>query len=701
MKKKNSIVKNKVKKEKAPKKGKSAGKIKFSFSSIRTKMLSSYGLMVCFIILVGLISYNIGADTIRESYNTSAKQSMEMLGEYFSFGFDTVKSTAVEYMTNTTLMDYLDDRLDDVEEVRFYQETKDEIGTKAAADIFIESVYFFAEGISSISTNKLSANTMYSEYSACEQGAYVSGDDQKYYWLGAPSTVDTTLNVVQDNYAVRLVKKFYRKEAFLMIDIEKAAIVNGLNKIDFGEGSKVAFITEDRVEISDDGVKEPYFVNFDFYEKALASEEASGVIENVKVDGVNSLFVYNKMENTNSMVCALIPNEIFMGQLQTIKYVVAAVMIIACIFAVVLGGGLSLSINKTIQYFIRNLEKVAQGNIGTKFTVKRKDEFLQLAVHMNQMLESVAGLLTDARDVSTEVALSVQKVTDSSESISDSANHISKAMDEIEDGLTQQADDTVAGVNKMEDLADQIEAVEKETREIKEIADLTQTSIGNSVLQMAELQEKAEETTSITSQVIDNIESLNQRTRMIGTIIDTITEIAEETTLLSLNASIEAARAGEAGRGFTVVADNIKKLADQSVEATDEIRNIVDAIGRETRTVVENANKAGDIIQRQADVVTETKVSFDSMSKEVERLLQKVTLITENIQRIQEVKDDSVDKMASISAVTEEAVASVTTVATRTQEQVSIVDELLNLSKKLSEQVQRLDDSMNQFNMEA
>ncbi len=701
MKKLGALAIKKPKKEKASKEKKSTKKMSFSLSSIRTKMLSSYALMVCFIILVGLISYNIGANTIRESYNTSAKQSLEMLGEYFGFGFNTVKSTAVEYMTNTTLTDYLEDRLEDVEEVRFYQETKEEIGTKAAADIFLQNVYFFAEGISSISTNKLSADNMYSEYTACEQGKYVAGDDQKYYWLGAPSTVDTTLNVVQDDYAVRLVKKFYRKDAFLMIDIEKNAIVDGLNKIDFGSGSKVSFITEDGVEISNNGSKAPYFVNFDFYNQALNASTMSGVIENVKVDGVNSLFVYNKMVDTGSMVCALIPNEIFMGQLQTIKYVVAAVMLVACIFAVVLGGGLSLSINKTIQYFIKNLEKVAQGNIATKFSVKRKDEFLQLAEHMNKMLESVAGLLTDARDVSTEVALSVQKVTDSSESISDSANHISKAMDEIEDGLSQQADDTVAGVNKMEDLADQIEAVEKETREIKAIADVTQNSITTSVVQMAELQEKAEETTNITAQVISNIEGLNKRTRMIGTIIDTITDIAEETTLLSLNASIEAARAGEAGRGFTVVADNIKKLAEQSVASTDEIRSIVEAIGQETRTVVANANKAGEIIQRQADVVTQTTVSFDSMSKEVSRLLEKVTLITENIQRIQEVKDDSVDKMSSISAVTEEAVASVTTVAARTQEQVTIVDELLELSKKLSEQVQRLDDSMNQFNMEA
>ena len=442
-----------------------------AIGSIRVKMLASYVLVIGFIVVVGLVSYNTGAKTIRESYNTSARQSVEMLGEYFSFGFNTVKSTAVEYMTSADLTNYLDKRLDNPTEVKFYQTTKDELTTKAAADTFIESMYFFSEGISSISTNKLSADNMYSQYTASEQGQYVKGDDQKYYWLGAASPVDEILNVVQDNYAVRLVKAFYRREAFLMIDIEKAAIVNGLNKIDFGEGSKVSFVTEDGVEIDDLGTKEEFFTELKCYDEALTSENESGVIENVRANGTKNLFVYKKLTDTNSMVCALIPNKIFMGQLSTIKYIVAVLIVLAVVFAGLIGGGISLSMNNSINYFIRKLASVAKGNIGTKFNVKTKDEFAQLALHMNEMLESVSGLLAEARDVSSKVSLSVQKVTDSSESISDSANTISKAMEEIEDGLSQQADDTVAGVNKMEILADQIEAVEQETREIKDIAD--------------------------------------------------------------------------------------------------------------------------------------------------------------------------------------------------------------------------------------
>lgn len=97
----------------------------------------------------------------------------------------------------------------------------------------------------------------------------------------------------------------------------------------------------------------------------------------------------------------------------------------------------------------------------------------------------------------------------------------------------------MAGVDRLECLAEQIGTVEQETQEIKEIADMTQVSIGDSVKQMSELHERAEETTQITGEVISNIEKLNEKTKEIGTIIDTINAIADETSLLSLNASID------------------------------------------------------------------------------------------------------------------------------------------------------------------
>ncbi len=672
------------------------------FSSIRFKMLGSYVLMVGFIILVGFLSYNAGAEAIKENYKTTALQSMDMLGEYVEFGFDNVKGAAVEYLTDDKMMDYLAGKMSSSQtaQMEYYNNTKAELTTKSTADSFIRDIYFFSDGVASLSTNKKSVEDMYGKYMSAEQGKTISADTQKYYWLGQPSVIDDELQTDADVYAVRMVKTFYKKDAVLVIDVDTDAILSVLEHIDFGEGSYVSFVTSDGRELSRDSSRESIFSDTEFYKIAVESEENAGIIENAIFDGEKYLFVFRKLSDTGTMVCALIPNDEILSQVNSIRYIAIIVVVIACAMAVVVGGGLSLSINKSIGYFIKNLEKVAKGNIGTVFRVKKKDEFSSLANHMNKMLDSVKELLGKAKDVSSEVTSSVEKVMESSQNIYDSTSHISTAMEEIEQGLTQQADDTVAGVDLLDRLAGSIGIVEGETKDIKDIADLTKVSISTSVNQMDELKVRATETTKITSEVITNVQSLNERTKEIDVIIGTINAIADETSLLALNASIEAARAGEAGKGFMVVADSIQKLAEQSMEATGQIRSIVEAIDLETQAVVDIANEADGIIKQQAVAVSDTQASFDAMSKEVEKLLEKVDAIIENVAEMQDEKEDSVEKMQNISAVTEEVVASVSTVSTKAQQQVTIVDELHNLSEKLSEQALLLDASMKQFTMD-
>lgn len=438
----------------------------------------------------------------------------------------------------------------------------------------------------------------------------------------------------------------------------------------------------------------------DFYKVAVESEETAGIIENAVVDGKEYLFVFRKLEGTESMVCALVPNEVMLMQVANIRYIAVIVVLIACVIAIILGGGISLSINNSIKYFIENIKKVAQGKIGTRFNVKKKDEFGYLAEHMNTMLDSVTKLLENAKEVSSEVSSSVEEVMNSSNTIYDSTNYISTAMDEIEIGLTQQANDTMVGVEMLERLADQMCIVEDGTTEIKNIADATQKSIGNSVEQMYDLKKRAGETTQITGQVITNVMKLNEKTKEIDTIINAINSIADETSLLALNASIEAARAGEAGKGFMVVADSIQQLAVQSVETTGRISDIVETIDGEIGAVVNIANKADGIIKVQETAVADTQASFDEMSNEVKILLDKLSDIIDSVAKMQRDKEVTVDKMQSISAVTEEVVASVSTVAGKAQQQVGIVDGLQGLSEKLSEQAVLLDASMKQFTIE-
>lgn len=671
-------------------------------SSIRFKMLGSYVLMIGFIILVGFLAYQTGAKAIQDNYKTSTMQSMDMMGEYVEFGFKNVEGAAVEYLTDDEITKYLMGKMADKQatQTEYYNNMKAELTTKVSADSFIKNIYFVSNDVASLSTNKKSQENLYDEYIATEQGKKIAEMPNQYFWLGQASALDESLEINKDDYAIRMIKNFYRKDALLVMDIDREAILSILDEIDFGEGSYVSFVTSDGVELNRDGSRDSVFTKTDFYPVAQSSEESSGIIENARMNGEEYMFAFRKLADTGAMVCVLIPNSEIFSQVEGIRYIAIILVVIASIIAFLIGGGLSLSMNHSITYFVNNLEKVSKGHISTRFLINKKDEFSRLAEHMNRMLDSVTELLLKSKDVSSEVSASVEQVMNSSQVISDSANHISTAVEKIENGLNSQAQDTLACVDELDGLAEQIGIVEKETMGIRDIADTTKILIVNSVDKMDDLHVKSEETAKITGEVITDIENLNKKTKEIDVIIDTINAIADETSLLALNASIEAARAGSAGKGFMVVADSIKNLAEQSMEATGKIRSIVEAINHETGTVVSIANRTGDIIDQQTAAVADTQTSFDNMAEEVELLLKKVDAIIKNVSKIQKEKEVSVERIHSISAVTEEAVVSVSTVTGKTQEQVDIVNNLQVLSEKLTKQALLLDSSMKQFTIE-
>lgn len=698
----------KVKTEKTEKKEKLAKKhrtihnkkkIKFLRLNIRIKLMGSYLLLVMFIILVGALSYQSASNAIIHSYQTSAQQTLDMQGEYLEYGFGTVKAAAVEFLVDKNLTSYLagEFEIDKNQHTQYYSDEKSAVVTKADSNEFIKSIYFFADDVYSLSTNKKSALDMYTQYTSTDQGKLMLQDPEKYYWFGKNSIIDESLKVNSDDYAVRVVKTFYGKNAFLAIDVDKQIILDVLNKINSGKGGKVAFVTADGIEIESDGSRDSLFTETTFYKESVKSKETIGYKESVNFNGNDYMFLFRKVSDTGSMVCVLVPKETILKQVADIKYMALIVIIVATLLAILIGGGISLNLSRSMDYVIRKIKQVAEGDVSVRLDDKKRDEFGQLAVHMNVMLENITALLNHAKGVSGRITTSAAEVKESSSIFSESSLGISTAMYEIQEGLVKQADDTVSCVGNMEELANKIELVDEETNQIRKIADFTGQAIAESFDNLDLLREKSKETTHITEDAIISIRELQEKSNRIYNIINVIKEIADETELLSLNASIEAARAGEAGRGFSVVADEIKKLAAQSLNSTEEIKKIVKDIADTTEVVVEAVNAAGVVIYSQEETVTHTQQAFTAMKEQAEDLLEKVSSITQRVRQMQTEKENSVSNMENVSAVTEEVVASVITVNEKTQNQVVKVQNLTELSEVLMEQSKQLEQAMEKF----
>lgn len=211
------------------------------------------------------------------------------------------------------------------------------------------------------------------------------------------------------------------------------------------------------------------------------------------------------------------------------------------------------------------------------------------------------------------------------------------------------------------------------------------------------LNDKAMETKSVSAQIIDDINSLNEDMKEIKNITNLIAGISEQTNLLSLNAAIEAARAGEAGRGFAVVAEEVKKLADQSKDASVMISSIIQRIQTKTEITVDAANRSSSIVGKQMEAVYETDNSFKTIFSSMEAISQMIKEVENSLKVVLDSKTIVMSTMENVSAVSEEAAATSEEVAASTEEQIASAQALSALAEELSSMAEELEKTISQF----
>ena len=201
---------------------------------------------------------------------------------------------------------------------------------------------------------------------------------------------------------------------------------------------------------------------------------------------------------------------------------------------------------------------------------------------------------------------------------------------------------------------------------------------------------RAKETTQITAKVGTSIESLRRESEIINAFVETITDISEQTNLLSLNASIEAARAGEAGRGFAVVAEEIRKLADDSARAAGEIRNNVEHISAQTMNSVESAGQAQSMVALQTESVGEVVEVFRQMQVRMSQLVEGLNEIVISTEKADHERGDTLVAVRNISDIIEETAVSAETVSEVANKLLYNVENLNKTAGVLGENMEEL-----------
>jgi methyl-accepting chemotaxis protein len=666
---------------------------------IANKLITSFLIPVAFVIIIGVVSYNKAATLIINNYKENSLQSIKITSEYMNFGFDTVETKGFQFISEPDIKRYVGGIKDSKELSKYKIGIMDKLLSEKASESFIENIHVLSDEVSSITTTNLSEEKMYSSFLKTEGGKKLAQIPNAKYWIGSNNYLDDTMELNMNDYTFRYVCGMFGSKTCIIFDISTAALEGIMSNLEFGDGSIVGFVTGDGREhiiTSKDNKSESVFGNEEFFHQAIEADQTE-ISTNVEFHGKSYLFIGSKIGDTGSIICALIPKANLLKKVNDIKQLSFILVALASIVAIFIGVKVASGIKNIIRYIIFELEKVSQGDLTVKFKVRNKDEFNILADGINRTIDKMRLLIDGVKIQSGSVKASSGKVTNASEVFSKATQGISESINEIQMGVTQQAQDAENCLHEMDKLSEKIQIVSGKTNEINKIATNTKDSVVLGIKSMSALNVKAKETSKITERVINNIEMLGEKSNSIGKIVLTINEIALQTNLLSLNASIEAARAGDAGKGFTVVADEIRKLADQSVQAVKEIEALVKEIQIQTKSTVVIANEADSVVSEQETAVNNTERSLKELSINVEMLINNVDMITDNILNIDAARVGTLSAIENISAVSQQTAAATMSVNETTQEQMKAVQSLNVLSRELEENAQTLEKVVDQF----
>ena len=669
---------------------------------IATKLIFAFMIPVACIVVLGIVSYNKAASAIEDNYRSSATQTVNMMDRYITTAMENVQADFRDNLVNDEFKGLFNGNFatDAVKESSLRREWNTTLLRMPTSDKVYSNVYvLYDKGDICIASTLVSKDGLYTEYKGTEQGSRVAVDKFTNFWFGNDASIDASIGTDSSKYAIRYAK-YLTNKSVIMADISYDYIMEILNTLDAGEGSYVGLVTNmDGQEVLGDlyAIPEtPVFVGSDFYVEAMEAEEESGSKE-VTYNGEDYLFIYSKLPSEDAAICALVLNDTITAQASEIGKITVVVVILAVIVALALGILFASNMSGAIGYMCYKLQKVAGGDLTVSINIKRKDEFKLLTDELGTMIKNIKHLITNVTTASDDLNVASDQVAESSRMFMQTSEGIQLAVSEIEQGVTKLDEDSADCLAQMDSLSEKIGAVTDGTGVIGGLAVETGESIKQGVESVSELTGTAQSTTEITTHVVEAIGVLETKTRSIGQIIGVINGIAEQTNLLSLNASIEAARAGEAGRGFSVVAEEIRKLADQSLGSAKQISKIVDEIIANMGEVVNVAKRAEDIVKLQEESVGNTTRSFNEMDDQVQTLVESLEGIKAGVNNMEEARAATLGAIESISAISAETSACSTNVSEMAAKQMSAIHKLDDAANQLTARAEELTVLLQQF----
>lgn len=483
----------------------------------------------------------------------------------------------------------------------------------------------------------------------------------------------------------------------LLIEIKVDKLKQQLSSIE-ADGSQLVIVNGKNSIIHSDNVGN---LGKDYeLAKKLINEEGKPILSDTKQisDGGDLLAVVHNLKLADWRLIQTLPLDALLNEANKIFLMTLVMTIIAAAIAVGIGLLCARMIGKPLTKLSDLMSEGERGNLAVRADfLQRNDEIGRLGGSFNQMMGNIMELVDKTNRTAHQVLTTSGKLNDASKRTATAAREIASATEEIANGASSLAVESERGNDLTISINDQMSNLVRANETMSNVAEEVAQASQSGVTYMKELTAKTQTTEQMTQSMFEKVEQLKDSTQSIRKIVDLLSGITSQTNILSLNASIEAARAGAAGKGFMVVADEIRKLADQSRESIKIVGQMTEKIQTEMNGTVNLLSDAYPLYQEQILSVKQASEIFEAVRNRMSDFENELKSVVGSVHTLEHSQQVLAETMENVSAVAQQSSATSEEVASLSSEQLTVSENLVNLSDELENASEQLKQSLSKF----